>query len=136
MSIGTDIIEIKRIKKAVETSPRFLSKYFTQVEIALFDTRQGKSKYPTIAANFAGKEAVAKALGTGLGAVKLIEIEVLRSEQGAPVVSLHGQALTVYEQLMLAKHPVGYMPRSTEEGIHISLSHSKAYAVAMVVIAG
>ena len=126
MSIGTDIIEIARIKQAALGSERFLDKYFTQAERALFDTRQGYSRYPTIAANFAGKEAVAKALGTGLGAVTLADIEILRRESGAPFVNLHNQALSTYRDLNADTPP--------EHGIQISLSHSKEYAVAMVVM--
>lgn len=131
MHIGTDIIEIARIEKAVNTNARFLLKYFTEQERALFDTRRGRSKVATIAANFAGKEAVAKALGTGLGQVRLQDIEILRQASGAPLVLLHGQARIIYHE------QPGYDTEKTPEtGISLSLSHSKDYAVAMVIIHG
>ncbi|MCL1994920.1 MAG: holo-ACP synthase [Defluviitaleaceae bacterium] len=110
MKIGTDIIEIKRVKKAI-ARPRFLRKYFTQKEMELIEKKGEK----TAAANFAGKEAVAKALGSGFGFIAPKDIEILRDNNGTPVVNLN--------------------PRlQVDCNIQISLSHCREYAVAMVLI--
>lgn len=114
MSIGTDIIEIERIAKAIEKTA-FLNKCFTPAEQALI-----KKKGPqSAAANFAGKEAVVKALGTGFKGFPPREIEILRDpETGAPYVTL---SPTIKEKL----------------GTHqllITLSHCKAYATATALL--
>ena len=65
---------------------------------------------------------MAKALGTGFGAVKWTEVEVLRNAKGGPYVLLHGRALEIFEADGLAAE------------ISISISHSKEYAVAQAII--
>lgn len=120
LGIGIDVIEVKRIAKAVENE-RFLEKLYTAREIEFFQTRRGNLL--SIAGNFAAKEAVAKALGTGFGAVKWTEVEVLRNAKGGPYVLLHGRALEIFEQMGGRK-------------IWISISHSKEYAVAQAIIEG
>jgi len=79
--------------------------------------------YPSLAARFAAKEAVAKALGTGLGDVSFTDIEILRSESGAPVLTLSGRAQEVAAELKLTEWA-------------ISLSHTTEHAVASVVATG
>jgi len=76
-----------------------------------------------LAARFAAKEAVSKALGTGMGKVRPIDMEVVRDKNRAPHLYLHGEALRVAEQLGL-------------QTWSISLSHGDAYAVAFVVAIG
>lgn len=115
--IGTDIIEVERIGKAA-MRPNFLERYFTEAERAFFDIRKGNEQ--TIAGNFAVKEAVSKALGTGFTEIRLIEIEVLRDPLGKPVVKLHGKALVLASQLKMDK-------------IHVSIAHTSTYATAYVV---
>jgi len=113
--IGVDIIEIERIKKAVEKSDRFVKRLFTENEIEYFKSKNMKAE--TIAGNFAAKEAIVKALGTGLRGFQWTDIEVLRDEFGKPVVHLQGGAKTV----------------ATDRGITeimLSISHCKEYAVA------
>ena len=113
--IGIDIIEISRIKKAVEKSDRFVKRLFTENEIDYFKSKNMKAE--SIAGNFAAKEAVVKALGTGLRGFKWTDIEVLRDELGKPVVYLHNGAKKV----------------ATDRGINevmLSISHCKEYAVA------
>lgn len=82
--VGTDIIEIERVKRAVERRPRFLEKLFTPKEREYFALR--RMKWETIAGNFAAKEAVSKALGTGIGKIGFQDMEVLRDERGKPIV--------------------------------------------------
>lgn len=116
--IGTDIIEVCRIEKATQKEA-FLKRVYTKKERELFMEKKGSPQ--TMAANFAGKEAVAKALGTGFGAVAWTDIEILRNETGAPVVALYGKAKVLCNQFGKTK-------------VHISLSHLKELAVAYVVI--
>ena len=104
MKIGTDIVEIARVEKAIKKI-NFLEKIFTEEEINLIN-KKGTS---TAACNFAGKEAVAKALGTGFRKISPKDIEILRKENGEPYVK-------------------------NREDIKISLSHCKEYAIAMVII--
>jgi holo-[acyl-carrier protein] synthase len=117
--IGTDIIEIPRIARAIEGHGKsFLRRIFTEREIA----RYGEN-IPSLAARFAAKEAVMKALGNGLFALSFRDIEVLSSPEGKPTVSLYGKA----------KH------RANELGIKelaLSLSHCRKYATATVLACG
>lgn len=84
--IGTDLIEVSRIKKAAER-PAFLERVYTEKERELIEARPARA-----AGNFAAKEAVAKALGCGFAGIVPAEIEVLRQESGLPYVVLHGRA--------------------------------------------
>lgn len=114
---GVDIIEIERIKNMMEKNlDQRLNRIFTEGEIALFKERG--YKWETIAANFAGKEAVAKALGTGIQGFTFKDIEVLRNQMGKPRVTLYGKALALL---------------GADEHLEISLSHCKAYAIAYVI---
>ena len=116
IKIGTDIIEIERIKKAMGNQ-RFLKKIFTQNEIKFINKKGAMS----CATTFAGKEAVAKALGTGFSLLKIRDIEILRSQNGTPFIVLHNTAKEI----------------ATKQGINslsISLSHCKKYAIATVLV--
>lgn len=114
--IGTDIIEIERIAKSAKKQS-FLDRIFTKREQCLFHG----SNYNTLAGNFAAKEAVAKALGTGFSMCAPIEIEVLRAEKGKPYVILYGNAKEIYDGIQGCN-------------IAVSISHSKDNAVAFAVI--
>jgi len=114
-SIGTDIIEIDRIRRAISRHSRFLERVFTRNELDLFESRG--MDMASIAANFAGKEAVLKVLGTGITGLSWKDIEILREMSGKPYVRLSGSAADLAEQLEI-------------EEILISLSHSKTQALA------
>ncbi len=119
--IGTDIIEIERVKEAIERyGQRFLDRVYTPDELAIYGHRAH-----SLAASFAAKEAVMKVLGTGNRGVAWREIEVLHYETGKPYIRLHRRALEEAEKLGI-------------EEIDISMSHSRAYATATAigVIAG
>lgn len=120
IGIGTDIIEINRIEKALNHTG-FLSRYFTNEEIKFFETKKNSLK--SIAANFAAKEAVSKAMGTGFSGFGAEEIEILRDCKGKPFVKLRDRADAVGSNLGI-------------KAIHLSLSHCEAYAVAYVVAEG
>lgn len=121
--LGTDIVEVNRIKAAIENSnnDRFLARVFTDNEVGYCESKSA-SKYQSYAARFAGKEAVSKAFGTGIGKNALFnEIEILNDQLGKPFVTLHGSAKKYYDSL-------------NASGISITLSHCKEYAVAYVAI--
>ena len=114
--IGVDIIEVERVREAVEQwGERFLKRVYTEAEIDL--CRENPS---SLAARFAGKEAVWKALGTRERGIGWRDIEVLAEPNGRPVVNLYRRAREYAEELGLA-------------GMSISLSHSRDYAVAFAI---
>jgi holo-[acyl-carrier protein] synthase len=113
---GIDLIEIARLETIQPLIfERFLARVYTPRELA-----EARQSLPTLAGKFAAKEAVAKALGSGIGQVHWQDIEILHGAQGEPTLSLHGAALALAGQLELTTWS-------------ISISHSQAYAVAMVV---
>ena len=121
LGIGTDMVEIDRIQSAIEKNPRFLQRVYTMQEI---ESCQRKSNcWQSFAARFAAKEAVSKAFGTGLGQIGFTEIEIKNMAGGQPQVLLHGAA-----QALARERNV--------QCVHISLSHSKAYAIATAVLEG
>ncbi len=113
VGIGTDMIEIERVAKAAQ-NPTFLRKVYASEEEA------EKRRPESLAAHFAAKEAVAKALGVGLSGISLSEIMILNEENGRPRVELSGKALALADSLDIG-------------GWLISLSHSKGEAVAFVI---
>lgn len=119
LATGVDIIEIERIKDSItRNGERFLTRVYTTKEIALCGEDMA-----SLAGRFAAKEAVAKALGCGIGDVRWQEIEVLRDDKRAPVLNLHGDAQKMADELGL-------------ETWSLSLSHTKTHAVAFVVAVG
>ena len=117
-AIGTDIEEIERVREVVERwGDKFLRRVFTDDEIAYCNGLA--EKYGSMAARFAAKEAVIKALGLGKGhGLCWKDIEIVNNKNGKPSVKLYGNARK------LAK----------EEKVLISLSHARKYVVAMAVI--
>ena len=121
VGIGIDVVEVARIRKALERAPdRFRRRVFTEAEVAYCEAR--RDPYPHYAARFAAKEAAMKALGTGwAGGIAFPEIEVVREPSGRPGLRLHGRAR---ERL------------ACRGGRHVlvSLSHGREYAVAQVLL--
>ncbi len=114
--MGVDIIEIERVEKALSRfGERFLRRVYTAVEVGFC-----RGRAQELAARFAAKEAVMKALGTGARGVAWREIEVLPNRRGKPLVYLYGRAKARAEAIGL-------------KGLDVSMSHSKEYAVAFVV---
>jgi len=113
---GVDILEIDRLEEVLERhGRRFLERVYTQNELAEVEGRPA-----SLAARFAAKEAVSKALGSGIGEIGWQEIEILRGVKGEPVLRLSGKARWLAEKQGLQHWA-------------ISLSHSRLYAVAVVV---
>ena len=120
IGIGTDIIEIPRIERAIKRTPGLLEKIFTQEEIKLAgDGRRIES----LAGYFAAKEAMGKALGTGVRGFSLKDIEIYKDDLGKPYVHLSGRA----ENICTLKGV---------SNIHLSISHSKENAIALIVLEG
>ena len=118
---GTDIIEIDRIKKSLLEIEGFRDRVFTEQEINYCENRKN-AKYESYAARFAAKEAISKALGTGLsGGICLKQIEILNNGSGKPYAVFHGKAQEFYAE-MKAK------------SMDVSISHCGTYAVAYAVI--
>ena len=118
--IGNDIIEVARVKKALERENGFREKIFSPREIELCESKG--NKYQSYAARFAAKEAFMKALKTGWAeGITWNEIEVLNSESGAPYLNLLNET-----QKFIGKHNIKHL--------HISLSHLKEYAMAEVIL--
>jgi holo-[acyl-carrier protein] synthase len=115
-AIGVDIIETERVAQSIERfGNRFLERVYTAQELVYCNGQAG-----SLAARWAAKEAVAKALGSGIGDVSWREIEVVCELNGRPTLQLHGAAADLAVRLGIS-------------GFAISLSHTKDYAVAFVV---
>jgi holo-[acyl-carrier protein] synthase len=113
---GVDIIEIGRVRRVSDRyGQRFFKRIYTEGEIAYC-----RGRAPQLASRFAAKEAVMKALGTGIRGVGWRDIEVVRRRGQAPSVKLRGGALARARRMGL-------------DHLALSLSHSKDYAVAFVV---
>ena len=113
--IGVDIIEVARIKRAIARwGESFLKRVYTGPELKLY-----RKKPLSLAARFAGKEAVVKAIGTRAGGISWQEIEILADSNGKPLVHLYGKAQNQSDGLGL-------------NSLAVSLSHSREYAVAFV----
>ncbi len=119
---GVDIIEIDRVKKSIENfNDSFINKVYTSNEIDYCEARKA-ARFNSYAARFAAKEAVTKALGTGISeGAAWKDIEILVNEAGAPYVKLSGKCLEFYNRLGAVD-------------ISISLSHCNTTAVAFAVI--
>ncbi|GAB4477497.1 MAG: holo-ACP synthase [Anaerolineae bacterium] len=116
---GVDIISVERVRKAAQRhGERFYRRFFTEAE-----RRRCGERYASLAARIAAKEAVAKALGTGIGDVRWVEIEVVDGARGQPELRLHGAAAELAGRLGLAHWS-------------LSLSHTETDAIAFVVALG
>lgn len=118
--IGIDVVEVERIASAIERHGEpFLARLFTPAERAYCEAHRQPA--PHYAARFAAKEAVSKALGTGIGAnAGLLEMEVIRQASGAPAIRLSGAAESFAREQGICE-------------IQISLTHTAQYAAANAI---
>ena len=120
--VGVDLIRVRRIAQAYHRRPeRFLHRIFSGQEIKLLFKK--KNLLPSMAARFAAKEAVAKALGCGIGIARWREMEILPGERGKPTVCLSGGAKSWAEKCGI-------------KGVEVSMSHDGPYAIAQAVAYG
>ncbi|HBR04091.1 MAG TPA: holo-[acyl-carrier-protein] synthase [Ruminiclostridium sp.] len=119
---GMDLIELKRIENALSShGESFKKRVYTARERAYCDGR-GEASVQSYAARFCGKEAVAKALGTGIAkGVCLQDIEITVDGRGRPCITLHNEARRIYEAM-------------GGKSMDISLTHSHDYAAAQAVL--
>lgn len=112
--IGIDIIEIDRMEQSIKKQVRLPERILTKNELARYTSfTKEQRKVEFLAGRFAAKEAAAKATGRGIGRLSFQHIEVTSNEKGAPQLLIKGYAKDI---------------------IHLTISHSKDYAVAQVII--
>jgi len=121
--VGVDAVDVERFRRLLARRPGFAARYFTDAEQA--DANRGNDPTESLAARFAAKEAVMKALAIGLGGFALTDVEVRRTPgddatSGAPYLMLHGGA----EQLARQREVAHW---------HLSLTHTTQVAIAFVV---
>ena len=121
IGMGTDIIEVERIEKAVTNTALFLNKIYTTKEQNHY--QENHKKIETLAGLFAAKEAVSKALGTGFRGFSPKDIEIVPNKLGKPEVYLYNGAQVRANEIGIHK-------------VHISISHCKAYATACAIAEG
>lgn len=116
LTTGVDIIEIDRVGRALDRhGARFLERVYTVPEVAFC-----RGRVPELAARFAAKEAVMKALGTGVRGVGWRDIEILPNRRGKPLIFLYNRAAQRAAHIEL-------------RGLEVSLTHSREFAIASVV---
>ncbi|MGX6590855.1 holo-[acyl-carrier-protein] synthase [Cetobacterium ceti] len=115
IGLGNDIIEISRIEKAISKNG-FIEKVFSSEEIEVIKSKGNRSE--SYGGRFAAKEAISKALGTGVRNFKLVDIVILNDSLGKPYVIFKNN---------LEKYMKNYI-------IEISISHCKEYATAVAII--
>jgi holo-[acyl-carrier protein] synthase len=110
--IGLDIVEIDRIAELAARQPKFIRRILTGTEIEQYISLNGARRYEFLAGRFAAKEAFAKARGTGIGSeLSFVDIEIRKDSSGKP-----------------------YIFSPVEKGVHLSITHSRDFAAAQVII--
>jgi holo-[acyl-carrier protein] synthase len=115
LGTGVDLIEIGRIAAATEDD-RFNERVFTEAELG--ETKRLKHR---LAGFFAAKEALLKAMGTGLAGFSWHEAEIRHNDKGAPYLACNGKIQ-------------GFLSEKKVKRIHLSISHCKEYAIAQVIL--
>ena len=119
VGIGNDIIEIERIEKAI-SKEGFKNKVYTQKELE--NIKKRGDRVETYAGIFSAKEAISKAIGTGVREFSLTDLEILNDDLGKPYVAVSEKLDKIIKD------------KKENYQIEISISHSKKYAIAMVII--
>ena len=123
VGIGVDIVEIERISTLIKRQKSAISRFLTGEEQRLLQDKAEARQAEFVAGRFAAKEAGAKALGTGIGGViGFLDMEITPTELGKPEMKIKNE---VYTRL-------GLEPARVR--VHLSISHSQAYAIAQVVV--
>ena len=118
--IGIDIIEVERVEKLVSKKDKYLQKIYTLSEINYCECKRNRAE--EYAVRFAGKEALLKAVGTGISkGLKFNEIEIVNNKLGKPEIVLYGSTKK-------------YVAKNKIKNIQVSLSHLKEYAIAVVIL--
>ena len=119
--IGTDIVDVERVRK-LDSLEKFADKILSLNELEVFKSQIDEKKVTFLAKQFAAKEAVSKALGTGIGKdIRFNQIEILRNSDGKPYLNHDGIITTIFNDLGITK-------------THVSLSDEKKYVLAFVIL--
>lgn len=118
LGIGIDAVDIERFRSVINRRPKIAERLFTKTEREY--AAGFKDPIPRLAARFAVKEAVMKALGVGIGAFSFSDLETVNSESGAPILALSGSA----EQLSSSRGVKNWL---------VSLTHTELVASAVVL---
>lgn len=120
IGIGIDIVEVRRISRALQGGDKMANRVFTEDELEYCRAR--KNQFQHFAGRFAAKEAALKALGTGWQeGIRWKDVEVVPGELGKPRLNFYGRAKEFFEA-------------SGAREAHVTITHAKEYAVAAVVI--
>jgi len=118
IGIGVDAVEIERFRRSLERTPSMRTRLFTSEELAYVQPKS--DPVPSLAARFAAREAVMKALGVGLGAFGFHDVWVTRATSGVPSLCFAGAAAELAAAAGVTRW-------------HLSLTHSELIAIAYVV---
>jgi len=120
VGVGTDLVEVSRLRDALERTPALLHRLFTPAEQSRCN--RNRDPMPHLAARFAAKESVMKALGRGMSAMAFTDIEVVADSAGAPGIRMSGRARRVADSIGVSE-------------VRVSLTHTgdlaQAFAVAV-----
>lgn len=118
--LGVDIVEIERIRKALENQPAMIRRVFTKPEAEYCCARS--NQYQHFAGRFAAKEAALKALGTGWAqGIRWRDVEVRSESSGKPMIHFHGKARKIFDSLNACT-------------ALLTITHAQSYAVAVVLL--
>lgn len=118
IGVGVDAVEIDRFRRSLERTPSMKARLFTREELEYVETHDDPT--PSLAARFAAREAVMKAMGVGLGAFEFHDVWVQRAESGRPSLAVTGRA----EQIALDLGVTDW---------HLSITHTDSTAIAYVI---
>lgn len=121
LGVGVDLCEVDRLRRAMARTPGMRDRLFSPAEQAYCERRSDPGE--RYAARFAAKEAVLKAMGVGLGACSLYDIEVVNEPSGAPRLTLKASAA----KLAAARGVAGW---------HLTLTHTSSLAQATALALG
>ena len=120
VGLGVDIVEVARMRKALENQPKMVERVFTEPEAEYCTAR--KNQFQHFAGRFAAKEAALKALGTGWAeGIRWRDVEVSAEDSGQPHMHFHGRADEVFQSL-------------GADRILVTITHARTYAVAVVIL--
>ena len=120
--LGTDIVNVNRIKKAIKKNNDFIKRVFTTNEIKFCKSK--KNAHSFFSKRFAAKEAFSKALGIGISkGLTFKEIEIIKDNKGKPSINIKGKSLKIVNKILKKKY-----------NIFLSISDEQSYAIATVIL--
>ena len=118
VGVGVDAVEIDRFRRSLERTPSMKTRLFTSEELEYVKPHDDPT--PSLAARFAAREAVMKAMGVGLGAFEFHDVWVKRAESGRPTLAVTGRAEQIANELGVTEW-------------HLSITHTASTAIAYVI---